>query len=68
MSLKLLIFIFALKRGTERLVKDLKKSAQFVEERLEIKERSENLLPSSKDIHDSSVLPPIWGGGGTDRF
>ena len=33
---------------------DLKKSAQFAEERLEnIEEKSENLLQSSKDIHES---------------
>lgn len=33
---------------------DLKKSAEFAEEKLEnIEERSENLLQSSKDIHDS---------------
>ena len=33
------------KRRVERLVKDLKKSSQFVKERLEnIEERSENLL------------------------
>ena len=44
----------AFKRGTERLVNDLRKSAQFAEEKLEnIEERSENLLQSSKEIHDS---------------
>ena len=56
--IKILICFFykadAFKRGTERLVNDLKKSSQFVEERLEnIEERSENLLQSSKDIRDS---------------
>lgn len=57
-SIKILICFFrradAFKRGTERLVNDLRKSAQFAEEKLEnIEERSENLLQSSKEIHDS---------------
>ncbi|XP_062078927.1 protein GAMETE EXPRESSED 1 [Humulus lupulus] len=42
------------RRQTERLVNDLKKSAENAEERLEtIQEKSEHLLQDTKDIHNS---------------
>ncbi|XP_077232640.1 protein GAMETE EXPRESSED 1-like [Tasmannia lanceolata] len=44
----------AFKHETERLVNDLRRSAQFAEDKLEtIEERSESLLQSSNQIHDS---------------
>ncbi|KAF8398897.1 hypothetical protein HHK36_014761 [Tetracentron sinense] len=44
----------AFKHETERLVNDLKKSAQFAEDKLvSIEESSEQLLQSSNQIHDS---------------
>ncbi|PON46492.1 Protein GAMETE EXPRESSED [Parasponia andersonii] len=42
------------RRQTERLVNDLKKSAETAEEKLEtIQEKSENLLHDTRDIHNS---------------
>ncbi|XP_052195520.1 protein GAMETE EXPRESSED 1 [Diospyros lotus] len=44
----------AFKRQTERLVNELKKSAEFAEDKLEkIEERAEDLLQDSQHIHDS---------------
>ncbi|KAE9454109.1 hypothetical protein C3L33_13974, partial [Rhododendron williamsianum] len=44
----------AFKRQTERLVNELKKSAQFAEDKLDIiEEKAEELLQSSSHIHDS---------------
>ncbi|KAF7130030.1 hypothetical protein RHSIM_Rhsim10G0182400 [Rhododendron simsii] len=44
----------AFKRQTERLVNELKKSAQFAEDKLDIiEEKAEELLHSSNHIHDS---------------
>ncbi|GMN27835.1 hypothetical protein TIFTF001_001804 [Ficus carica] len=42
------------RRQTERLVNDLKKSAEYAEEKLEtIDEKSEHMLQGTKDIHNS---------------
>ncbi|XP_047340153.1 protein GAMETE EXPRESSED 1-like [Impatiens glandulifera] len=44
----------AFKQQTEKLVNDLKESAQFAEDKLiSIEEKSENLIQSSSQIHDS---------------
>lgn len=44
----------AFKRQTERLVNDLKKSAEFAEDKLDIiEEKAEELLQSSNHVHDS---------------
>ncbi|KAK6926171.1 hypothetical protein RJ641_007890 [Dillenia turbinata] len=46
----------AFKRQTERLVNELKKSAEFAEEKLElIEENAERLLQNSGQIHDSLI-------------
>ncbi|KAJ7960060.1 Protein GAMETE EXPRESSED 1 [Quillaja saponaria] len=45
---------YAFKHETERLVTELKSSAQYVEDKLvTMEERSEQLLQGSKEIHDS---------------
>ncbi|KAL3520932.1 hypothetical protein ACH5RR_019081 [Cinchona calisaya] len=49
--------IEAFRHQTERLVNELKKSAEYAEEKLEsIEERGEQLLQNSKHIHDSLTV------------
>ncbi|KAL3502824.1 hypothetical protein ACH5RR_037273 [Cinchona calisaya] len=49
--------IEAFRHQTERLVNELKKSAEYAEEKLEsIEERGEQLLQISKHIHDSLTV------------
>ncbi|XP_022642229.1 uncharacterized protein LOC106773458 [Vigna radiata var. radiata] len=48
---------YAFKHETERLVTELKSSAQYVENKLDnIEEKSEHLLQGSQRIHDSLDL------------
>ncbi|KAL3504543.1 hypothetical protein ACH5RR_034384 [Cinchona calisaya] len=53
----LVLQIEAFRHQTERLVNELKKSAEYAEEKLEsIEERGEQLLQISKHIHDSLTV------------